>query len=51
MFHSNISMLVIRNVNYSARYLFFQQNNAYGEAGSTIVIEEKLEGSEISVSI
>ena len=27
------------------------QNKAFGEAGSTIIVEEKLEGNEISVSL
>ena len=30
---------------------YFLQDKIFGEAGSTIVIEEKLEGEEVSVSI
>ena len=32
-------------------YHYFLQDKIFGEAGSTIVIEEKLEGEEVSVSI
>ena len=31
--------------------IVFLQDKIFGEAGSTIVIEEKLEGEEVSVSI
>ena len=31
--------------------LFCFQDKIFGEAGSTVVIEEKLEGEEVSVSI
>ena len=36
---------------YHIIIIIFLQDKIFGEAGSTIVIEEKLEGEEVSVSI